>query len=99
MMSSIAIITGIGTIDRVKRRAKKTLLDSDDEPMRLTDIFGIGHYIFWFLPTDPIFENYDRIMGYSTTPRLLREKAFGTPNNSQGFAPSPDGFLNYFRDI
>ena len=97
-MGSIAIITGIGTIDRVKRRAKKTLLNSDDEPMLLTDIFGISGYHTWFIPVDPVFEDYDRIMGYSTTPRLLREKAFGAPQNQQ-ITTSADGFLNYFRDI
>lgn len=93
----LGIITGIGTIDRLKRRAKKTLLQSDDEPILLTDIFGMGRYISWFFPTDPVFEDYDRVMGYSTTPRLLREKAFDTPKNLATI--SSDDFLNNFRDI
>jgi hypothetical protein len=82
----------------LKRRAKKTLLKSDDESMLLTDIFGMGPSILWLIPIDPVFEDYDRIMGYSTTPRLLREKAFDTPKN-QALATPSDGFLHYFRDI
>lgn len=66
------VITGIGTIDRLKGDY------GDDEPVPLQDIFGIQGYWTWPLPIDPIFQDYDKVMGYSTSQRLLREdKLFG----------------------
>jgi len=76
------IMTGIGTIDRLQKQMKNTLLDSDDEPVSLVDIFGIGPLHTWPFPIDPLFHDFDKVMGYSTTHRLLREKAFW--NNSSG---------------
>jgi hypothetical protein len=66
-------MTGIGTIDRLKKKATNTMSQSDEEPMLLEDIFGIGLRIFWLFPTDPLFADYDRVMGYSMPQRLLRE--------------------------
>ena len=68
------IMTGIGTIDRLKKKATSTMMESDEEPIELVDIFGIGPYYTWLLPMDPIFEDFDRVMGYSTPQRLLREQ-------------------------
>ena len=68
------IMTGLGTIDRLKRKANHTFFDSDDEPYKFKDIFGVGPWYTWFLPIDPIFEDYDYVMGYCTTQRLLREE-------------------------
>ncbi len=90
------IMTGLGTIDRMKReeelqKRKNGGGDDDDEednflnrrnmelmnaanPIPLKDIFGIEPYYTWFIPVDPVFEDYDRVMGYSLVPRLLREK-------------------------
>lgn len=68
------IMTGIGTIDRLKKKANATMMESDEEPLEWVDIFGIGPYYTWVLPVDPIFEDYDRVMGYSTPQRLLREQ-------------------------
>lgn len=67
-------MTGVGTIDRLKKKASNTVLDSDEEPIALMDIFGMQGYWTWALPMDPIFEDYDRVMGYSIPQRLLREK-------------------------
>lgn len=67
------IMTGVGTIDRLKRKASNTWNDSEDEPIPLTDIFGIASIWVWWLPIDPIFEDYDAIMGYATHQRLLRK--------------------------
>jgi hypothetical protein len=40
------------------------MTDSEAEPIPLTDIFGIGPWYTWpFSAGDPIFEDYDRIMG------------------------------------
>lgn len=68
------IMTGIGTIDRLKKKANNTLGDSDEEAIPLEHIFGIGPYWTWPLPIDPIFPDYDLVMGYSTPQRLLREQ-------------------------
>ena len=68
------IITGIGTIDRLKKKATDTWHDATEEAMPLTEIFGIGPYWTWLLPTDPIFDDHDWIMGYTTRQRLLRQR-------------------------
>jgi hypothetical protein len=67
------IMTGLTTIDRLKRKAKNTVEDCEEEPIDLEDVFGIEGYWTWFLPIDPIFQDWDKVMGYSTTERLLRE--------------------------
>lgn len=74
MNVTYGIITGIGTIDRLKKKAMDTMMDSEEESIPLKDIFGIAGYHTWFLPVDPVFEDYDRVMGYSTPQRLLREE-------------------------
>ena len=68
------VMTGIGTIDRLKKKATNTMAQSDEEAIPLTDIFGIGGYYTWPFPVDPIFEDYDRVMGYSMPQRLVREQ-------------------------
>jgi hypothetical protein len=75
MSAMWGIMTGLGTVDRLKLKAYGLLDKTDAEAVPLKDIFGIGPYWTWCLPMDPIFEDYDRIMGYSTTQRLLRERA------------------------
>lgn len=74
MNVTYGIMTGIGTIDRLKKKADNTVFDSDEEPIKMKDIFGIQGYWTWALPIDPVFEDYDRAMGYSIPQRLLREK-------------------------
>ena len=64
-------MTGLGTIDIMKTKETKNL--PDDSPMQLEDIFGIGLRINWLLPTDPLFADYDKTLGYSMPKRLLRE--------------------------
>ena len=70
------VMTGIGTIDRLKQQATVTASGPslNERPIPLRDIFGIEGYWTWWLPMDPVFEDYDRIFGYSTPQRLLREK-------------------------
>jgi hypothetical protein len=68
------IMTGVGTIDRLKRKATNSLSEADEEPIHLKDIFGVQGYWTWALPVDPIFEDYDRVMGYSIPRRLMRER-------------------------
>eukprot|EP00804_Cyclotella_cryptica_P009240 CCRYP_016745-RA/>CCRYP_016745-RA protein AED:0.13 eAED:0.13 QI:0/0.77/0.9/1/0.77/0.9/10/1749/416 len=79
MLSNITygIMTGMGTIDRIKARASYP--SPDEHPLTLQDIFGIGLRMTWLLPTDPLFADYDRVLGYSMPQRLLRE---GGDNNS-----------------
>jgi hypothetical protein len=68
------LMTGIGTIDRLKKKATNSMADSDEEQIPLKDVFGIGPYYTWPFPCDPILEDCDRVMGYSTPQRLLREQ-------------------------
>ena len=67
-------MTGIGTIDRLKKKATNTMSQSDEEPIKLTDVFGIGGLWTWVLPMDPVFEDHDRVMGYTMPQRLDRER-------------------------
>ena len=69
-------MTGIGTIDRLKKKATNTMGQSDEEPINLEDVFGIAGYHTWPFPIDPVFEDYDRVMGFSTPQRLSREQNF-----------------------
>lgn len=70
------VMTGIGTIDRLKKKATNTMSQSDEEPIQLIDIFGIAPIYTWLFPVDPIFEDYDRVMGYTVPQRLDRERQF-----------------------
>jgi hypothetical protein len=83
MSITYAVLTGVGTIDRLKKKATNTWHESIEEPVPWTDIFGIAPYWTWLLPIDPIFDNYDRIMGYSTTQRLLRAQSGANPQQSR----------------
>jgi len=74
MNVTYGIITGIGTIDRLKKKAMDTMQDSEEESISLKDIFGIAGWYTWFLPIDPVFEDFDRVLGFSTPQRLLREQ-------------------------
>jgi palmitoyltransferase ZDHHC3/7/25 len=68
------IVTGIGTIDRLKKKATGTMSDSEEDSIPLRHIFGLAPFYTWPLPVDPIFPDYDVVMGYSTPQRLLREQ-------------------------
>jgi len=74
MNVTYGLMTGIGTIDRLKKKATNTMGQSDEEPIVLEDVFGIAGYHTWPLPVDPVFEDYDKIMGFSTPQRLAREQ-------------------------
>jgi len=74
--------TGIGTIDRLKKKAMDTMLLSEEEPIPLKDVFGIAGYHTWFLPIDPVFDDFDRVLGFSTPQRLLREQIKEGPNDN-----------------
>jgi len=68
------IMTGIGTIDRLKKKATGSIDTSDEESIPLSHIFGIQPWYYWIIPADPLFPDYDRVVGYSTPQRLLREQ-------------------------
>jgi hypothetical protein len=79
MNVTYGIMTGIGTIDRLKKKAQNAMHTSDEEPIPLTHIFGIAGYHTWPFPIDPVFPDYDLVMGYSTPQRLLREQMKENP--------------------
>jgi hypothetical protein len=68
------IMTGIGTIDRLKKKATNTMGQSDEEAIALKDVFGIAGWHTWPFPVDPVFDDYDRVMGYCMPQRLDRER-------------------------
>jgi hypothetical protein len=70
------LMTGIGTIDRLKKKATNTMNQSDEEPIPLKEVFGIEGWHTWPFPVDPIFEDYDQAMGYCLPQRLDRERQF-----------------------
>mmetsp|Transcript_43620 Transcript_43620/g.48874 ORF Transcript_43620/g.48874 Transcript_43620/m.48874 type:complete len:99 (+) Transcript_43620:1118-1414(+) len=74
MNVTYGIMTGVGTIDRLKKKAGGTMNDSEQEPIPLKDVFGIQGYWTWIFPIDPVFEDYDLVVGYSIPQRLMREK-------------------------
>lgn len=74
MNVTFGLMTGIGTIDRLKKKANNSIGEATEDPIPLRDVFGIGAYWTWFLPMDPLFEDHDRVLGYSTPQRLLREE-------------------------
>jgi len=70
------ILTGTGMIDRIKLGESSQYSDEESTPLK--DVFGIGKWYTWWLPIDPLFEDYDHVMKYSTTQRLLREQTTAT---------------------
>jgi len=74
MNVTYGIMTGVGTIDRLKKKASNTAAEGEEKPLKLKDIFGIQGYWTWALPIDPVFEDYDLVLGYSIPQRLTREK-------------------------
>lgn len=78
MNVTFGIMTGVGTIDRLKRKQQSAddvaIVEADDAPLKLKDVFGIQGYWTWALPLDPIFEDHDRVLRYSIPARLKREQ-------------------------
>lgn len=55
-----AIVTGIGTIDRMRKRGPK----GNFAPVPWVDVFGVDPLPMWFLPTDVKYRDFHRVMGY-----------------------------------
>jgi DHHC palmitoyltransferase len=62
-----SILTGVGTVDRLQKKAVGQWETATEEPMALRDIFGSAPVWTWWLPTDSIFPNAERVLGYATT--------------------------------
>eukprot|EP00984_Skeletonema_dohrnii_P015271 scaffold6557_cov109-Skeletonema_dohrnii-CCMP3373.AAC.2 len=73
MNVTYGLMTGIGTIDRLKKKATNTTGNSEEEPISLEDVFGMNRNITWLLPIEPMLPDYDRVVGFSMPQRLLRE--------------------------
>jgi hypothetical protein len=89
------LMTGVGTIDRLKKKATNTVHYSDEEPIPLEHVFGIAGFHTWPFPMDPVFEDYDQVMGYSTPQRLLREQMRASPQDDQTVGISMGGDYSY----
>lgn len=57
-----AILTGIGTIDRMKRRTRHI----HHMPLELTDVFGDDPLYLWFFPINPTFHSEEAVLRYAT---------------------------------
>ena len=53
-----------------------SVLHTSNTAISLEEVFGIGGYHTWPFPIDPVFEDYDKTMGFSTPQRLAREQQF-----------------------
>ena len=68
------IMTGTGTIDRLKQKADATWHLSDEDPTPLSHIWGTGSILCYFLPIDPVWKDFGKLHGYATaTPVLYSE--------------------------
>lgn len=76
------IVTGIGTIDRLKFKTTNAWEECDKQSVPLTEIFGIGPYWTWVLPIDPLWHDHDEVLGYVTRQRLLRQYKEGSDVSS-----------------
>ena len=94
MNVTYGLMTGIGTIDRLKKKATNTMSQSDEEPISLIDVFGVAGYHTWPFPVDPVFESYDRVMGYTMPQRLARDQQLlENQRIVPEVTPSPSGEL------
>jgi cellulose synthase/poly-beta-1,6-N-acetylglucosamine synthase-like glycosyltransferase len=66
------VLTGTGTIDRLKQKADSSWQTADEEAMRLEDILGTGSILSWFVPVDPLWPDFGKIHGYTTTEQLVQ---------------------------
>lgn len=95
-----AIITGASTIDRLKMKLTNTWDESIAEPIPLENIFGIGSVWTWALPIDPVFDDYQRITGYATRQRLLRQQAIAREGVNKNLSKDISGnFLHRKWDM
>eukprot|EP00540_Astrosyne_radiata_P018572 CAMPEP_0116829322 /NCGR_PEP_ID=MMETSP0418-20121206/4146_1 /TAXON_ID=1158023 /ORGANISM="Astrosyne radiata, Strain 13vi08-1A" /LENGTH=168 /DNA_ID=CAMNT_0004458307 /DNA_START=595 /DNA_END=1101 /DNA_ORIENTATION=- len=78
--------TGLGTIDRMMVTKKKREMPENSAPIPCNQIFGISPVMWRCLPVDPVFPDYDLVMGYSMPQRLLRE----TQNNHHDDDPEEE---------
>ena len=107
MNVTYGLMTGIGTIDRLKKKATNTMSQSDEEPVPLRDVFGVGGYHTWPFPVDPLFEDHDRVVGFSSPQRLAREQSLmerrrpGMPAPDIMPAPTVElpNCVNYFLPV
>ena len=54
-----AIVTGIGTIDRMRKRGPK----GNFAPVPWVDVFAVDPLPMWLLPTDVKYRDFHRVMG------------------------------------
>jgi hypothetical protein len=95
---TLAITTGLGTIDRMKLKvnhhydqsignssinAPPLPWEDAEDPIPLKNVFGDQGYWTWCLPIDPIWDDYERVVGYATRDRLNREQILDQESESR----------------
>ena len=62
-MQVYAVHTGIGTIDRMKRRRNPL----GHQPIPWSHVFGNGTVLLWPLPTAPYFKRRAKVLGFKSS--------------------------------
>lgn len=71
-----ALLTGVGTIDRLQKKAAGQWESATEEPTGLRDVFGNASVCTWWLPIDPDFgEDKERVLGYATSNHAVWQEA------------------------
>jgi len=72
----LSIVTGVGTIDRLKLAKGKPI--AGGTPLPLSAVFGDATPLLWWLPIDPDFgDSHDAILGLrNAPPASLKDSAF-----------------------
>ncbi|KAJ8608509.1 hypothetical protein CTAYLR_005717 [Chrysophaeum taylorii] len=77
-----SVVTGVGTIDRLKLAKGKTIAGGN--PLPLSAVFGNGTVMLWWVPIDPDFgDPPDAILGYRS-PSYVSVKAAAAAAASSG---------------
>ena len=77
-----AIVTGIGTIDRMRKRGPK----GNFAPVPWVDVFGVDPWPLYLLPTDVKYRDFHRVMGYKVATWEISPGPVAVPRDEP---PSP----------
>jgi ribosomal protein L40E len=72
-----AIVTGIGTIDRMRKRGPK----GNFAPVPWVDVFGVDPWPMYLLPTDVKYRDFHRVMGYKVATWEISPGPIAPPND------------------
>jgi hypothetical protein len=76
MLTNVArgVVTGVGTVDRLRKRAAGRWHGAAEEPVPLRRVVGAGPVWTWWLPVDPVFDDAPDVLGYSTKKKSAKQQ-------------------------